>query len=141
MRYCWVTTSTGFETLKNSNQAISAPLFNSLAEIAFTSVMVTRASGDSGASEIVYVNNEFTELTGYSADEAIGKTPGMMQGPKTDREVLDRLTREVAEGHVFHGRTINYRKDGSEFEIEWKVKRVVDIDDVTYFIAVQREAR
>ncbi len=126
--------------MKDSKQEVLSPLFSSLAEIAFTSVMVTRASGDSGASEIVYVNDRFTELTGYSADEAMGKTPGMMQGPKTDREVLDRLTREVAEGRVFHGRTINYRKDGSEFEIEWKVKRVVDIDDVTYFIAVQREA-
>ena len=46
----------------------------------------------------------------------------------------------MAEGRIFHGRTINYRKDGSEFEIEWKVERVIDIDDVTYYIAVQREA-
>ena len=126
--------------MNNNQQALSSPLFNALAQIAFSSVMVTRATDANGASEIIYVNDRFTDLTGYSAEEVMGKTPGMMQGSKTDREVLDRLAREVAEGRIFHGRTINYRKDGSEFEIEWKVERVIDIDDVTYYIAVQREA-
>ena len=126
--------------MNDTKQALSSPLFKALAEIAFSSVMVTRATDDKGASEIVYVNDRFTDLTGYSADEVMGKTPGMMQGPKTDRDVLDRLAREVAEDRVFHGRTINYRKDGGEFEIEWKVQRVIDIDHVTYYIAVQREA-
>jgi len=121
-------------------QALASPLFNSLAEIAFSSVMVTRATDEHGASEIVYVNDQFTDLTGYSAVEVMGETPGMLQGPKTDREVLDRLTEDLAQDRVFHGRTINYRKDGAEFEIEWKVQRVVDIDGVTYYIAVQREA-
>ena len=125
--------------MNDVKQALSSPLFEALAEIAFSSVMVTRATDNNGASEIVYVNDRFTDLTGYSAEEVTGKTPGMMQGPKTDREVLDRLARDVAEDRLFHGRTINYRKDGSEFEIEWKVQRVIDIDNVTYYIAVQRE--
>ena len=46
-------------------QALSSPLFKALAEIAFSSVMVTRATNEHGASEIVYVNDQFTELTGY----------------------------------------------------------------------------
>lgn len=121
-------------------QALASPLFEALAEIAFSSVMVTRATDEHGASEIVYVNDQFTELTGYSAGEVMGKTPGLLQGQKTDRKVLERLAREVSEDRVFHGRTVNYRKDGSEFDIEWKVTRVVDIDGATYYIAVQREA-
>ena len=64
----------------------------------------------------------------------------MLQGPKTDAEVLKRLEKDLMEDRTFHGRTVNYRKDGSEFEIEWKVERVIDIDGVTYYIAVQREA-
>ncbi len=124
----------------DKSQALSSPLFESLAQISFSSVMVTRAIDESGASEIVYVNDRFTDLTGYSADEVMGKTPGLLQGPKTDREVLNRLEADLAGNRVFHGRTINYRKDGSEFEIEWKVARVIDIDGETYYIAVQQEA-
>lgn len=127
--------------MSDTQKSLASPLFESLAEIAFSSVMVTRATDEQGASEIVYVNERFTDLTGYTADEVKGKTPGMLQGPKTDGAVLERLDREVSRGQVFHGRTTNYRKDGSEFEIEWKVKRVIDLDDVTYYIAVQRAAR
>jgi PAS domain S-box-containing protein len=119
---------------------LSAPLFRALADIAFSSVMVTKKSDPRGASEIVYVNDRFTELTGYAREEVAGKTPGMLQGPRTDSGELERLDREVSEGRVFHGRTVNYRKDGSEFEIEWKVSRVGEIDDAVYYIAVQREA-
>lgn len=126
--------------MDEKRDAPSSPLFKALAEIAFSSVMVTKATDAHGASEIVYVNDRFTELTGYTRAEVEGKTPGMLQGPKTDSAVLERLDRDVSEGRVFHGRTVNYRKDGSEFEIEWKVSRVVEIDGASYYIAVQREA-
>ncbi len=126
--------------MSQATQALSSPLFDALSDIAFSSVMVTRATDDQGASEIVHVNPQFTELTGYQVDDVLGKTPGLLQGPKTEQEVLDRLRDDLHNDRVFHGRTINYRKDGSEFEIEWKVKRVIDIDGETYYIAVQRNA-
>lgn len=126
--------------MNDTKQALSSPLFAALAEISFASVMVTRAKDEHGGSNIVFVNEQFSELTGYSAEEVIGETPGIMQGPKTDRDVLDRLEDDMANDRVFHGKTVNYRKGGGEFEIEWKVKRVIDIDGVTYYIAVQREA-
>ena len=126
--------------MSQATQALSSPLFDALSDIAFSSVMVTRATDDQGASEIVHVNPQFTELTGYQVDDVLGKTPGLLQGPKTEQEVLDRLRDDLHNDRAFHGRTINYRKDGSEFEIEWKVKRVIDIDGETYYIAVQRNA-
>lgn len=124
-----------------SDKAVSSPLFSALAEISFDSVMVTRATNEHGASEIVYVNDGFTRLTGYQPEEVLGETPGMMQGPKTDRDVLDRLEDDLANDRIFHGKTVNYRKGGGEFNIEWTVKRVMDIEGVTYYVAVQREAR
>lgn len=127
--------------MSRTEDRLSSPLFSTLADIAFSSVMVTRASDGQGASEIVYVNDQFTELTGYTADEVLGETPGLLQGKDTERAVLDELEKALSEDRVFHGRTVNYRKDGSAFDIEWKVTRVVDIDGVAYYVAVQREAR
>jgi len=126
--------------MNDKTQVLESPLFTTLADIAFSSVMVTRATDDEGGSEIVYVNDQFTDLTGYSRDEVLGQTPGLLQGEKTERAVLEELEDALNKDDTFHGRTINYRKDGSEFEIEWKVTRVVDIDGVTYFVAVQRDA-
>ena len=127
--------------MSTSDQAVSSPLFAALAQISFDSVMVTRATDEHGASEIVYVNNRFSQLTGYKSEEVLGETPGMMQGPRTDRDVLDRLEDDLANDRTFHGKTVNYRKGGAEFDIEWTVKRVMDVDGVTYYVAVQREDR
>jgi PAS domain S-box-containing protein len=114
-------------------------LFREAADQSFQAITVTRSTGADDPSEIIYVNDAFTEMTGYEAEEVMGQTPGMLQGPKTDSEVLERLDRKIHNGEVFHGETINYRKDGSEFVIEWKVAPVDQEGDTTYYVAVQRD--
>ena len=109
---------------------------------AFESILITTAGTGSVEYPIVYVNQAFTEMSGYGAEEVIGKTPGILQGPKTDRAVLDRLASDLADGRVFHGTAINYRKDGSEFTLEWKVIPVTDDHGtITHFVSVQREVQ
>lgn len=104
----------------------------------FSSVMLSRA--DAGYP-ILYVNPAFTELTGYSFDEVVGKDPALLQGPKTDRKLLDKLREKLKNGNTFHGRTVNYRKDGSEFIMEWKIFPIINsARETTYFLAVQRAA-
>lgn len=114
-------------------------LFREAADQSFQAITVTRSTGEDGPSEIIYVNDAFTEMTGYEAKDVMGQTPGMLQGPKTDPEVLERLDRKIHNGEVFHGETINYRKDGSEFIIEWKVAPVDHEGDATYYVAVQQD--
>jgi len=114
-------------------------LFKEAADQSFESITVTRSTGDDGPSKIIYVNDGFTKMTGYEPEDVMGETPGMLQGPKTDPDVLDRLDRKIHNGEVFHGETINYRKDGSEFVIEWKVAPVKAEGDTTYYVAVQRD--
>lgn len=119
---------------------IASPLFNALAERSFDSVMVTRVNDTDNASEIVYVNDAFSALTGYGRDEVLGHTPGFLQGEETDRAVLERLEEDLAADRAFHGKTANYRKDGSRFIMEWTVQRVAEAGGETYYLAVQREA-
>ncbi len=85
-------------------------------------VLITTKELDPPGPEIVYANEGFTRMTGYTAEEVIGKTPRILQGPKTDRAELDRLRRCLSRGEPFFGgEAINYRKDGSEFVLEWYI--------------------
>jgi PAS domain S-box-containing protein len=100
-----------------------------------SSVMLTRA--DAGYP-ILYVNPAFTELTGYSFDEVAGKDPGILQGPKTDQKLLERLREKLDSGETFHGKTVNYHKDGSEFIMEWKIFPITNSEKrTTHFLAFQ----
>jgi len=104
------------------------------------SVLITTAQLDLPGPQIVYVNPAFTRMTGYTWEEVIGKTPRMLQGPKTDRSVLNRLRGDCAAGKVFHGEVINYRKDGSEFCLDWTVAPVWnERGEITHFVSTQRD--
>jgi len=106
-------------------------------EHSFHGIMITRAEP---GYPIVYVNDSFSQMTGYSSEEMIGKSPAILQGPKTDRAVLDRLSRALAEGRLFHGEAINYRKDGTEFVMEWKIVPIKNENEVTsHYLALQRD--
>lgn len=121
-------------------------LLKKAADHSFNAITVTRAASEDRPGEIIYVNDAFTDLTGYEPEDVLGDTPGILQGPETEQDVLDRLGRRLAAGEIFHGRTINYRKDGSEFMMEWKVLPVsfeeeqAGEEGATHHVAVQREA-
>ncbi|HMB30148.1 MAG TPA: PAS domain S-box protein, partial [Blastocatellia bacterium] len=104
------------------------------------SVVITTPQLDRPGPQIVYVNPAFTKMTGYMPEEVIGKTPRILQGPKTDRAVLARLREDCKAGKVFHGEAVNYRKDGSEFCLEWSVWPVQnERGAMTHFVAIQRD--
>ena len=104
------------------------------------SVMIMTAQLDPPGPRIVYVNSAFTKMTGYAREEVIGKTPRILDGPKTDRAVLDQLRKDCAAGKVFRGETIKYRKDGSEFHLEWTAGPVRnERGEVTHLVATQRD--
>ena len=107
-------------------------------EESFNSIVITEAKP---GYPIIYVNSAFCELTGYGPHEVIGKSPSILQGPDTDAEVLNRLNRDVAQGKLFYGKAINYRKDGSPFMMEWKIAPIRnEKDEITHYLAIQREA-
>jgi PAS domain S-box-containing protein len=103
-------------------------------------VIIMTAQLDPPGPQIVFVSPAFTKMTGYAPEEVIGKTPHILQGPKTDPYVLSQLCKDCLAGEVFHGEAINYRKDRSEFYLEWTAGPVRDErGDVTHFAAAQRD--
>ena len=115
-------------------------LLNSAVLQSKESILITEASLERPGPRIVYVNPAFTKMTGYTAAEAIGNTPRMLQGPKTDRATLERLRRCLEQGEVFEGEAINYRKEGAEYIQQWQISPVRDEQGVvTHFLGLQRD--
>lgn len=115
-------------------------LLTAVVEQSTESVLITTAQLNLPGPQIVYVNPAFTRMTGYTAEEVIGKTPRILQGLKTDKAVLHRLREDCEAGKISHGETINYRKDGSEFCLEWSVGPVWNAQgEITHFISTQRD--
>ncbi len=105
------------------------------------SVLITEAEPIDGfGSKILYVNNAFTKLTGYTADEVIGKTPRILQGPKTDRAALDRFKEHLKKWEACEATLINYKKNGEEFWIHISITPVADEKGwFTHWISIQRD--
>jgi PAS domain S-box-containing protein len=127
-----------FTVEKRSDEQLR--LLQTVLEQSTESVVITTAQLDLPGPQIVYVNPAFTRMTGYTLEEVLGKTPRILQGPSTDRSVLNRLRQDCAAGKVFQGKAINYRKDGSEFYLEWSIGPVWnERGEITHFIATQRD--
>lgn len=103
------------------------------------SIVITNALLDPPGPEIIYVNPAFTEMTGYDTEEVLGKTPRLLQGANTDRELLNDLRWHLREGEPFHGEAINYHKDGTEFFVEWNITPIRNVNQtITHYVAIQR---
>ena len=103
-------------------------------------VVLTTADLDHSGPEIVFVNDAYSALTGYSTHELIGATPRLHQGSATDRAVLERLKTNLRAGIMFEGSTWNYRKDGSPYLLEWTVTPLrLSSGAIDYFFSIQRD--
>ncbi|PSQ95853.1 MAG: hypothetical protein BRD55_09520 [Bacteroidetes bacterium SW_9_63_38] len=118
-----------------------APLLQSAVNQTKEAVMITEGEPlDKPGPRITYVNPAFTEITGYEADDVIGKTPRILQGPKTEPWVLQRLRRRLEQGKRFEGEVINYKKDSTLYVNQWSIAPVKDDDGrITHWVSVQRD--
>lgn len=104
-------------------------------------VIITEAEPiDAAGPRILYVNEAFTQITGYQPEEVLGKTPRILQGPKTDLAELSKVRSALSRWEAVTIEVINYRKDGSEFWNEFSLVPVADTNGwYTHWIAVQRD--
>ena len=89
---------------------------------------------------ILYTNEAFTEITGYTLDEVKGKNPRILQGPLSDRTELGKLKHAIKNWLTCEVEIINYKKNGTAF---WSNISIVPIADekgwFTHWVAIQRD--
>ncbi len=104
-------------------------------------VLITEAEPlDLSGPRIVYVNDAFTKMTGYLPEEVIGKTPRILQGPKSDHATLSKLRKAQENWETFEMDLINYKKSGEEFWVNFSVVPVPDGKGwFTHWVAIERD--
>ena len=92
------------------------------------------------AGIIVYVNAAFTAMTGYSFEEAIGRTSQLLKSGQQDPRTIRELWQTITAGRNWHGDLINRRKDGSLYTEEMTIAPVLDSNGkVTRYIALSQD--
>jgi len=122
------------EDLQENARLLEATVVN-----ANDGVIITTADLDNGGPEIIYVNEAVTRITGYEPEEMLGKTPRILQGPDTDRSVLDELKSCLSKGKSFKGELKNYTKDGVSYWLDISIAPIRDEEGtITHFTAIER---
>ena len=104
-------------------------------------VMITEAQTlKEPGPRIVYLNEAFETITGYTRAEAIGRSPRMLQGPDTDRAALARIAQALETGMPITEELLNYTKTGVPYWIEIAISPLrSETGEVTHFVAVERD--
>jgi photoactive yellow protein len=118
-------------------------LIGNIAAFVSDAIIITEAAPldeAAGGPRIVYVNPAFTAISGYTADEVVGRTPRLLQGRETSPIARAEIRAALERGEGISTDILNYRKDGTPYWIETSIRPVPGADGrPAFFVAVQRD--
>ena len=128
----------GFLDITSNKTAIP---FEAIVANANDVILVTEASPiDGNGPRIVYVNNAFCDLTGYTPSEVIGKTPRILQGDDTSIETRNDIREALKDKKPIRKKILNYSKAGIPYWLDINIFPLENIlGNVSYFAAVERD--
>ena len=106
-------------------------------EAAANAIVITDFRGT-----IVWVNDAFTTMTGYSKEEALGKNPRLLKSGDQPEAYYAKLWSTISSGKVWQGEIVNRRKDGTTYTEEMTITPVtLDFRNPAnrYFIAIKQD--
>ncbi len=93
-------------------------------------IVIADADPDEGGWPVSYVNEAFELLTGWRAEDVVGRSLSLLQGEETDPDTIAEMAAALREGEECWVTLRNYRKDGSPFWNEVFLTPVADADGV-----------
>jgi sigma-B regulation protein RsbU (phosphoserine phosphatase) len=110
-------------------------LFSRAVEQSNSSVIITDPN-----SVIVYVNPKFLRLSGYSAEEVIGRKPSISKSGQTTPEKYQELWQIIKSGEEWHGELLNRKKDGGYYWVSASISPIKDSSGaITHFLAIEED--
>ncbi|MEI6563812.1 MAG: PAS domain S-box protein, partial [bacterium] len=104
-------------------------------EQASEGIVITDSRG-----RIQYVNPSFETMTGFSREEALGQTPGILKSGEQDRAFYRLLWETISKGKIWNGRFINRKKSGALYTEEATISPVHDATGkIVNYVAVKRD--
>jgi PAS domain S-box-containing protein len=103
-------------------------------------VITAIEENDPASSRIIFVNNAFCKMTGYSLTEVIGKSQDILYGANTNKDELLRVNESLQKFAACKMEVINYRKNGQEFWSSISFSPITDNNgNYTHWIAIKRD--
>ncbi|RJQ50345.1 MAG: PAS domain-containing protein [Nitrospiraceae bacterium] len=103
-------------------------------------IILEAEPGVSRGRRILYVNDAFIRMTGYTFEESAGNTLRMLRGPKTDLAVLDNIRNALNGSRPIRVELVNCRKDGTEFWAECNIVPFAnEKGEFIHWVSVQRD--
>ncbi|NQV48678.1 MAG: PAS domain S-box protein [Rhodospirillaceae bacterium] len=89
---------------------------------------------------IEYINPKFSELTGYTAEDAIGQNPRILKSDQTPQETYVDLWNTIQAGEEWRGEIKDRHKDGNHFWVNETIAPVKNIDgQITHYVATHED--
>ncbi|MBT8131422.1 MAG: PAS domain S-box protein, partial [Gammaproteobacteria bacterium] len=88
---------------------------------------------------IVFANEGFVRVTGYTPEEILGRNCRFLQGPDTDKAVVDEMRAAIVAGRKTTVVVKNYRKDGSSFWNEVQLVPFRQHGEITHYTGIQTD--
>jgi PAS domain S-box-containing protein len=102
---------------------------------AANAIMITDAKG-----KIIWVNPAFTQTTGYSFAEAVGKNPRFLKSGKQNKAFYKEMWDTILSGKVWRNTVINRRKDGTLNHEDLTITPIRDASDtITHFVGIKQD--
>jgi len=90
--------------------------------------------------KIVFVNNAFTEMTGYKFKEVIGKNPIFFMGKKSIKNEIPNLFKAFRNKEEYKFETANYKKDGTEYWVDFSMIPITNKEgEHSHWISIQKD--